>query len=382
MNKKLNCMLLASMAAGLFIAGCDKEVAPATETANETALVAVEQPGVKNEAQEINVNDPALWAFLPEVIAKVNGKDITKQEFISFFAKQLPDGKLPPMFNKEMLEMLAPQMIKSFIETPLVLNEAEKAGFKPSPELVKNLLNSQLAKASEQEKAMIEAQLKQQGKTITSFIDEMSANEEAQKSIAVDQFLQKTIADKIVITDADALKFYDANKDKFFTDGDEPGSIRASHILIEAKKGAPVEEMTKAKAKAEEILKQVKANPEKFAEIAQKESSCPSSANGGSLGAFSKGQMVPEFERAAFALEEGQISGLVLTDFGFHIIKRDPSEVGKPLPFDDVKEQVIETLKAQEFQKQVQALVERINKENKVEILVTAKVPVIPAMEQ
>lgn len=391
MSKKLNIMLLAAL--GLTTLGCavgcdEKDVPEKADAAavektevkkDELKLVAVDKPGANVAAPEgLDINDPALWSFLPEVVAKVNGKDITKQEIIAFLAKQLPDGKLPPQFNKEMLEMLLPNMIKSYIETPLIVAAAEKAGFKPSPEMVKNLFEAQLAKASAQQKAQFAEELKAQGKTIDSYTNELANNVDVQKSIAVEQFLTSTIEDKIVIPEADVKKYYDDNKEVFRQDGDPAGSIRASHILIEAKKGAKTEDIAAAKAKAEEVLKQVKLDPSKFAEIAAKESACPSKSQGGSLGAFSQGQMVPEFEKAAFALKEGEISDLVQTDYGFHIIKRDKSEAGKELPFDMVKTQIAEMLKAQEFQAQVMLLIDKLNKENKVEIFVKSKPMMMP----
>lgn len=394
MSKQLNYLLLASsFLATAMLVGCDKKeekktvedvaIVEATDgKGNSDELVISELPGKKAEGAEVSVTDPALWAFLPEVIAKVNGKDITKGEFIAFFAKQVPEGKLPPMFNKEMLEVLAPKMIKQFVEAPLMLEAAKKAGFEPSKALVVKIFNDQLAKAKPEELEMIKSQLKQQGKTIESFIEEMASNPETQNALAMDQFLTSTITDKIQVTAEDAQKFYDANLDKFKTPGDGDDTIRASHILIKADKSATPEEIAKAKVKAEEILVALQADETKFAEIAQKESACPSGKEGGSLGAFSKGQMVPEFETAAFALDEGKISGVVQTQFGFHIIKRDAKAVAATVPFEQVKTQIEENLKGEIFKKDLTDLVNKLNVENKVEFLVPEKeMPVMPMMQ-
>jgi len=103
-----------------------------------------------------------------------------------------------------------------------------------------------------------------------------------------------------------------------------PNNIRASHILI-SYKGTPVTEATRSQAEArqlaEQLLAKVKAG-ENFAELAATYSDCPSSEAGGDLGPFPKGRMVPPFDQAAFALKPGQISGIVETQFGYHIIKR------------------------------------------------------------
>jgi len=87
-------------------------------------------------------------------------------------------------------------------------------------------------------------------------------------------------------------------------------SIRASHILV------------KSRQKAEEIEEELKMFPKKFSQLAKEFSECPSKKKGGNLGSFNRGQMARPFEKAAFALEKGQISDIVKTDFGYHIIKR------------------------------------------------------------
>jgi parvulin-like peptidyl-prolyl isomerase len=103
-----------------------------------------------------------------------------------------------------------------------------------------------------------------------------------------------------------------------------PNTIRASHILI-SYKGTPVTEATRSQAEAkqlaEQLLARVKAG-EDFAKLAETYSDCPSAEDGGDLGPFPKGRMVPPFDQAAFALRPGQISGIVETQFGYHIIKR------------------------------------------------------------
>ena len=87
-------------------------------------------------------------------------------------------------------------------------------------------------------------------------------------------------------------------------------SIRASHILV------------KSKIKAEEIEEELKMDPKKFSQLAKEFSECPSKKKGGKLAAFKRGQMVKPFEKAAFALQKGQISEIVKTEFGYHLIKR------------------------------------------------------------
>lgn len=152
-----------------------------------------------------------------------------------------------------------------------------------------------------------------------------------------------------VVLDIDALK-----KDVKFTEDDlqtyykenaarfgVPEERRASHILIKADRNAPAEERAKAKAKAEEILAQVRKNPGEFAALAKKNSQDEgSAANGGDLDFFGRGAMVKEFDAAVYAMKPGEISNLVETDFGYHIIQLTGTRGGDKKPFEAVRAEV------------------------------------------
>jgi len=152
-----------------------------------------------------------------------------------------------------------------------------------------------------------------------------------------------------VVLDIDALK-----KDVKFTEDDlqtyykenaarfgVPEERRASHILIKADRNAPAEERAKAKAKAEEILAQVRKNPGDFAALAKKNSQDEgSAANGGDLDFFGRGAMVKEFDAAVYAMKPGEISNLVETDFGYHIIQLTGTRGGDKKPFEAVRAEV------------------------------------------
>ena len=141
---------------------------------------------------------------------------------------------------------------------------------------------------------------------------------------------------KMQVTDEDSKRFYNENAAKF--QGDE--KRRASHILIGFGPGATPEAKAQAKKKAEEILAEVKKNPAKFAELAKKNSQDPGSAEkGGDLGMFGRGAMVKAFEDAAYSMKPGQVSDLVQSEFGFHIIKL--TEVsGQSQSYESLKPQI------------------------------------------
>jgi len=124
---------------------------------------------------------------------------------------------------------------------------------------------------------------------------------------------------------------------------------RASHILITAAKGAPEAERQKAKARAEELLAQVRQAPERFAEVARKNSQDPgSAAQGGDLDYFARGAMVKPFEDAAFAMKKGDISPVVESDFGYHIIKLTDIKTPKQKSFEELRASLESDLRNQQ----------------------------------
>jgi len=144
---------------------------------------------------------------------------------------------------------------------------------------------------------------------------------------------------ELKISDADLEKFYIKNKNKY----DIQESVTASHILTLVKDWKDEALVAKQKKKLQDVLKKIKAGSD-FAEMAKKYSEGPSGAKGGELGKFTKGQMVPEFEKAAFAMKKGEVSDIVKTQFGFHIIKLTDKQEAKKMSFKDVKDTIKEQL--------------------------------------
>jgi len=146
------------------------------------------------------------------------------------------------------------------------------------------------------------------------------------------------IAAQLAVTDAEIKSWYDSHKDRYV----QPEERRASHILIASEKLGK----DKAKTKAEALLAEIRKTPTAFAELAKKNSDDPGSASkGGDLGYFGRGTMVKSFEDAAQSLKEGEISGVVESDFGFHIIKLTGIHAAKEKPLADVRSEIEAELK-------------------------------------
>jgi peptidyl-prolyl cis-trans isomerase D len=157
-----------------------------------------------------------------------------------------------------------------------------------------------------------------------------------------------TVRKGITVNDQDLKTYYEQNAGRL--GGKE--ERRASHILIAAPKNASPAEREKAKAKAQELLAQVKKSPDSFAEIAKNNSQDPgSAAKGGDLDYFARGAMTKPFEDAVFSLKKGEISGLVETEFGYHIIKVTDIRSPKQRSFDEMKPELEADLKKQQAQR-------------------------------
>ncbi|GAB4211612.1 MAG: SurA N-terminal domain-containing protein [Rhodoferax sp.] len=165
----------------------------------------------------------------------------------------------------------------------------------------------------------------------------------------------EAVKQSISISDADLRSYYDQNVTRL--SGVE--ERRASHILITAAKDAPADQRQKAKARAQELLTALRAKPDLFDELAKKNSQDPgSAAKGGDLGFFGRGAMVKPFEDAAFGMKKGDISDIVESDFGYHIIRLTDVKVPPQRSFDELKPTLLADLKTQQAQRKFAELAE------------------------
>lgn len=215
-----------------------------------------------------------------KVLVKVNGTEITELDLRNTIAR-FPRERQAQFNTEEGIKQLLDQMV-SF---ELVYNFAKESGIDSEENFQMQLKN-------------------------------------AEREILTQYAISKILAD-VNITEEEAKAYYTENQSMFIEDE----SVRASHILVET-----LDEANK-------VLEEIKSGMS-FEKAAETYSSCPSKAQGGDLGSFTKGRMVPEFEQAAFELEEGKISDPVKTQFGYHIIRVDEKNAPNLLTFDKVKDNV------------------------------------------
>ncbi|NOY80698.1 MAG: peptidylprolyl isomerase [Kiritimatiellaeota bacterium] len=188
------------------------------------------------------------------------------------------------------------------------------------------------------------------------------------EEVALSEWVDKKIRPHIKIDEAALKEYYSTHKSQFET----PEKMQASHILIKVKPDASPDEKVKARKKAETVLAKLKKGAD-FAELARKDSDGPSSRNGGDLGSFQRGQMVPAFDKAAFALKEGQLSDIVETRFGYHIIKAGKHTPARMKTFKESDAEIRNKLQKKELIARVERVLKAARAAAKVEILVPEK---------
>jgi peptidyl-prolyl cis-trans isomerase C len=215
----------------------------------------------------------------------------------------------------------------------LLSDEVKKAGIT----VTDNDVNSKISEITAQQGMSIDAlksMLVMQGQTFEQFEQQM------RKGLGYEKLVDRQIG-QVDVNDAEAIEYYKENKEDYNT----PEQVRASHILIRPDPNIVDANAAKAKAlaKAKDLLKQVKAGAD-FATLAKENSDCPSKVKGGDLGFVERGSMVPEFEDAAFGMQPGQVSGVVETQFGQHIIKVTERKPAGLMPFEKVKPEIVKKL--------------------------------------
>ncbi len=360
--------------AGIAFSADDTKPAAPAPAAEADAGKKVAEPDAGKKVAEANPLE-----FLPEVVAKIGDTVITKKDVMEeakpFLAMQ---GEAAQSADPGMWNDLAAQVVESLVERKLIdkLVKADKV------EVTDEDVQKELDSIKKQfEGGQFEEIMKQQKMT------EADLKAKIKDGYGIKKWFETIIVPSV--SDADAEKFYRENQDKMKTDE----SVNASHILIAPKmpdeaamakmseeEKAKAEDKAKAdaKSKAQEILAKLKQG-EDFAKLAKENSDCPSGDKaGGSLGDFSKGMMVPEFEKVAFTLKPGETSDVVETQFGCHIIKLNSKKDAGFKPFAEVKDDIKKMLAGEKAEKRV----EDLKQKEKVEIFVKpsepADAPAIP----
>src|SRR5579859_5510831 len=291
--------------------------------------------------------------FPDEAVAKGKNVEVKRSQLDdamvsikSSFAARGQD--LPP----DEMNRLEQQVLDRLIQVQLLLAKANDTDKAAGKEVCAKRMDAFKIRAGGEE--AFARQLKSVGTTPAELQSKM--NEESTAQVVLEREL------KINVSDADVKKFYDDNPSKF----EQPEMVRASHILVSTKdpetnKDLSEEQKAAKHKKAEDLLKRAQAG-EDFAKLAKENSDDPGSKDKGGEYQFARGQMVPEFEAAAFSLKTNQVSDIVTTTYGYHIIKLSEKMPAKKVELAKVAPEIKEYLKQQEMQKHQQDLQDYLNK--------------------
>jgi len=184
----------------------------------------------------------------------------------------------------------------------------------------------------------------------------------------VQKLIDNKFADKIKVTEEESKAYYNENAAMFT----QPEQVRASHILVKVDPKADEATKQAARKKIEDVQAKLK-NGGDFAELAKQYSEGPSNVKGGDLGYFQHGQMVKPFEEVAFATMPGEVSDIVETNFGYHLIKVTDKKPETKTSYDEVKDKLDEYLKREKEQKEVLKYAEELRAKAKVETFSVAE---------
>ena len=295
-------------------------------------------------------------AQLPELMARVNGEPISKAEFER--AVQTMEGRAGGPVPSEQRDRVYRGVLDQLIGYRLLTQESKTRKVAvPDAEVEARITQIRGQFPSED----VFMQMLEQRKLT---LDQVRAD--ARQDMAVAKMIQDEIASKVTVKPEQVTDFYEKNPDQF----KQAEQVRASHILIAFPEKADAAAKATARAKAEQVLKDVKAGKD-FAALAKQHSQDPGSAvNGGDLGFFQQGQMVGPFNDVAFSLAPGNTSEIVETNFGYHIIRVVEKKAGRTVPLEEVRPQVEQFLQNKNRDDQTTAFVNALKAKGKVEVFI------------
>ncbi len=283
-----------------------------------------------------------------DIAARVNGIAIPLAKFNSQVEATVSQYTQQGMaLQNDQMSQLRESVLNNLINQELLYQDALKKGMKVADEEIQaqmDKVKGQFKDDEEYQKA-----LSDQGITEELLVDDLKMN------IMLSRYIEEEFKPRVEITEDEEAAFYGQNPQYF----SQPEQVRASHILIQVKEDADDAAKAEAKKKIEDVQKRLE-NGEEFSDLAREVSEGPSSKNGGDLGFFGKGQMVKPFEDAVFGMKKGEISGIVETQFGYHIIKLTDRKPAGMVPFDQVKGQIADHLFQMKLGKVIQDYIDTL----------------------
>lgn len=349
-NMKKYSLLIFVLTAFLATAGCGN--GGEKKTANQPPAVSTSQgPTVTPAPDILPVIDAAKQPAPKDVAVSVDENVLMKAEVEKNVKEKLKalKGKIPADKIKEAQASIKKQVIDEFVMRTLLTREVEKRKISVNDKEIKSMM--------EQIKSTLPADQK-----LETFLKENKiTKEQIILGIKINKLVKQEAGNKAKPTQKEISKFYDENKDKFII----PESAHVRHILIAFAEGDNDKIKAEKKVKIENLRKQIVDGAD-FAEVARKNSDCPSKANGGDLGDVRKGQTVKPFEDAAFSQKINDIGPVISTEYGYHIIQVLGLNPQKTMALEEVKGKISAYLEQQKQREIFSALLTKLRKNAKI----------------
>jgi len=288
--------------------------------------------------------------------AKVNGTTISHADVDQAVDALLNryGGQVAPEQKAAMKSMLWKQALESLVNQRLLLQEAERGGIQPDEKAVDAQMKEISGRFPDSE--TFRKTLASQG------VSEELLRHDVGQDLKIQALLEKKVPKTQSPSDAEIAEFYKKNQEQFKT----PERARASHILIAVKPGESDQDRSQKRMRIEALRKEIEKGSD-FAKLASENSDCPSKAQGGDLGFFERGKMTKAFETAAFAMKVGQLSDVVETEFGYHLIKLTGHEDAQTTSLDKARDKVASYLDNEKKQKGISDYLQKLRSSAKVE---------------
>jgi peptidyl-prolyl cis-trans isomerase SurA len=271
------------------------------------------------------MSETAIAKVLDRVVAKVNSEIIT----LSSVKERVELLKLKLRGDyKGSEEEILDQALNTIVDEKLQLQEGKKRGLQVDDSAVEAAIKD-IEKKNDLQEGQLAVMLESEGRTIESYKNHI------RDQILLSKVVRFGMGSRVSISERKIAKYYHSNQKDFW----EPGKSRVRHILILIEEGLSVDKKKEKYLLAKSILREVKGGRD-FAAVAKVYSEDISASEGGDVGFVEKGKMVPEFESAVYRMKEGEISDIVETEYGYHIIKVDKVLAGRTLPLRDVKNKI------------------------------------------
>ncbi|WP_457627707.1 peptidylprolyl isomerase [Persephonella sp.] len=296
------------------------------------------------------------WKIDPEmkkkVVAEVGDVKITEMDVQRYMKVLLPMNYYHRTVTDEKLKELRKKALKALIDRELLYYEAKKKGIKIPEKEIDRLMDELAKRYKSREK--LEELVKQTGITLEEF------REELKKRLMIDKLLKEYV--QVNLTEKDLKEYYEKNKYKF----KEPESLKVRYIYIKVDPTKPKGRQI-ARERAEKAYKEIQEGKD-FGDVAYKYSDDLSRIKGGELGYVHKGRFEKKIEEEIYKLKPGEVSGIIETELGFHIVKVEDKRPERIVPFDKIKEKLRKELTEKLQQEKYEKLLEDAKKDVKVVI--------------